>query len=165
VITGQRVIISAGKKAKPDIPIPLRDGKPIIKDTSDLLPTRTDSLVKIANKLLATNAKIITVKGITPVTEDTISIYNNEKIRVAAAFDRQGNYTYELAIPLKYLHLPDGVQKFNYSVKLLGRLANPKGGMVTRYIYQNHQMVDIDQDLDATTDFWGEYTLAKNKND
>jgi len=160
VANGQRILINAGKKVKSDIPIPIRNGQSILPDTTDRLPTRTDSLVKIANALLTARAKTIAIKGLTDISEDSISVYNENKIYVAAKFDRDGNYTYELTIPLKYLHLEKDSKKFSYNIKLPGRLVHPKVGMNTRYIYPNGQMVDVDQDLDATTDFWAEYTIV-----
>lgn len=158
---GQRILINAGKKVKPDVQIPVINGRPVLQDTTDRLPKRTDSLVRVANKILVANARIITLKGIPEIADDTISVYNEMNIKAAAAFDKDGNYTYELAIPLKYLHLSNDMQKFNYCIKIPGRLVTPKRGMITRYIYPNGVAVDVDQDLDSTTDFWGEYTLAK----
>jgi len=163
VANGQRIIINAGKKAKPEVAIPVIRGRPVFADTTDQLPKRTDSLVKVANNLLHTNARVISLKGIPEIADDTLSVYNEQGIRTAANFDREGNYTYELAVPLKYLHLPANDQKFSYSIKILGRLEHPKHGIVTRYIYRDGHAVDVDQDLDSTTDFWAEYTLAKNK--
>lgn len=161
VANGQRIIINAGKKVKSAIPIPIRptDADSIYKP---IPANELDAHIKTANNLIASSAKIITVSGISEIPDDTLSIYNREKIRAAAAFDKDGNYTYELAVPLKYLHLQvtATIQKLNYSIRIDGRLVHLKRGMKTMYIYPNGATQDVDQDLDATTDFWGEYTLA-----
>ena len=63
---------------------------------------------------------------------------------------------------MKYLGLsPMGLKKFSYSIKIASRLDEPKLGMITRYVYPNGVRTDVDQDLDSSTNFWGEYTLAK----
>ncbi len=162
VANGQRIIINAGKKVKSAIPIPIRptDADSVYKP---IPANQLDAHIKMANSLIAGSAKVITVSGISEIPDDTLSIYNQEKIRAAAAFDKDGNYTYELAVPLKYLHLQvtADIQKFNYSIRIDGRLVHPKHGIKTMYVYPNGSAQDVDQDLDATTDFWGEYTLAK----
>jgi hypothetical protein len=153
---GQRMLWYAGAKAKPAY------SSPVIADTTKYSEVHADSLIAIANSLFVVNAKSIKVKGIKDITDPAISIYNEEGIKAVATFNNNGVYTYELAIPLKYLGLSvSEFKKFTYNVRLESRLTEPKSGLVTRFIYPNGQALDIDQDLDSTTDFWGEYTLAK----
>jgi hypothetical protein len=131
-------------------------------DAADDKIKQPDSLVTLANKLFVANSNTIKIKGMTGVP-DTISIYNEYKIKAAAAFDNNGTYTYELAIPLKLLALSlNNMDKFSYGIQLKSRLDDFKKGnlMVYRYGAAGNQ-IDANQDLDSTTDFWGEYTLVK----
>ena len=122
----------------------------------------SDSLKAAATKLLNLSAKTIQVKGIKDIPDGDISVYNEERIKVGAAFDNTGAYTYELAVPLKYTGLSvKDIRKLSYNITLQSRLNVLRRGMVTRYSYINGQPIDTDQDLDSTTGFWGEYTLAK----
>ncbi|MDB5114818.1 MAG: hypothetical protein JWQ79_310 [Mucilaginibacter sp.] len=154
VNNGMLIISKAGAKAEIITSLP-----ETLRDTSSTL-TITDSLINVANMLFTSAAKTIKVKrGLRP--DSSISIYNEERIRVGASFDK-GTYTYELLIPLKFLKLTSNdIQEFNYNVRLKSRLDVPKQGMRVRYIYPNGVMTDVDQDLDSTTDFWGKYILAK----
>ena len=150
-LTGNRDIAN-----NPNIP-----GMPI--DTNDKPNfSPSDSLKALANKSIVSNAKEIKIKGAKGITDTLVSIYNEEKIRVAAAFDTNGAYLYELAIPLKYLELFINDPKiFAYSVKIAGRLEDPKYGLRVRYVYPNGVKTDVDQDLNSTTKFWGEYILKQ----
>lgn len=125
--------------------------------------TPSDSLKDVATKLLKANAKTIKIKGIKEIPDGDLSVYNQENIIVGAAFDRTGAYIYELAIPLKYLHAIANPTRFTYNIKLQSRLNVLRRGMVTSYNYVGGEPVSADQDLDSTTDFWGEYTLASKQ--
>jgi len=112
--------------------------------------------VDALNQTFDAKSKLIQIAGIKTITDDAISIYNENGIKASAKFDDQLSYTYELAIPLKYLMLPDnGANKFSYHIKVnepaaMSRPNNssvPPPPMLTTSI--------------ATTDFWGEYKLAK----
>lgn len=109
------------------------------------------------NTILEARAKVIDLKGFKDIAETQISVYNEEGIKAVAAVDDKQAYVYELAIPLKYLALPDnGAKAFSYRVKLnempdtgrppLGNGPPPPPMMITGL---------------GTTDFWGVYTLAK----
>jgi hypothetical protein len=124
----------------------------------------SDSLKDDATKLLALNAKTIQVKGTKEIQDEQLSVYNDKGIKVGAAFDHTGAYTYELALPLKTIGLSiNNDKKFSYSIKLQSRLDVFRRGMVSRYsnIEGHEQPIDEDQDLDGTTDFWDDYVLAK----
>ena len=153
---GQRILWYAGSRVRSETAVPkgVRD-----MDTTTYSSVRADSLIKIANTMLGNHAKNIAVKGIPQIQDSLLSIYNEERIKAVGRFDKAGIYVYELAIPLKYLNLDAG-QKFSYSIHLENRMTKPKRGMHTMYIYVERMPVDIDQDLDSTTDMWGYYTLS-----
>jgi hypothetical protein len=103
-----------------------------------------------------------------------LSVYNNEGLKTVALFDKHLNYTYEMAIPIKYLNL-NNASKFTYNIKLNaatidGRklefvAARPDLNLV-RFIGADGVSYILGNDsqsisLVAPTDFWGEYTLAK----
>ncbi|GAB3917927.1 hypothetical protein [Mucilaginibacter boryungensis] len=154
---GQQILWYAGSRVRSQAKIPqvILDN-----DTSRYSGAHVDSLITIANKLMGNHAKNIEVTGITEIKDMLISVYNEERIRAVSRFDKNGAYVYELAIPLKYLNLDAG-QKFTYSIHLENRLTRFKLGMHKSYTYINGQPVDVDQDLDSTTDMWGYYTLSK----
>lgn len=106
------------------------------------------------NDLLQARTKTIGVKGIKDVSDMAISIYNEEGIKAAALFDTGLTYTYELAIPLKYLDLPRDAP-FAYHLKINAPDETPvlhPGGPPPPPMMLTST---------APTDFWGEYTLAK----
>lgn len=159
VMPAQRMLWYAGAKAKPETAYSAALAQ---SDTTQYSTTPVDSLVTIANNLFDINAKMIQITGISSIKEPAISVYNEEHIKAAARFDNLGVYTYELAIPLRYLGLTtENPKEFSYSIRLESRLTNPKLHMRTVYTYPNSIMTDVDQDLDSTTDFWGTYILAK----
>jgi len=156
-----QILFNAGAREKSSVAIDPQIDK---QDTTIYTTKHTDSLITIANKMLAINAKTIKVEGIESLSAEPISVYNEEKIKVTATFDKNGNYTYKLAFPLKYLGLTvNDPQKFSYSIRIDGRLVNPKIGLTTHYTYPypGSGKVDVDADLNSTTDFWADYTLAK----
>jgi hypothetical protein len=156
-----RILFNAGAREKSSVAINPQIDK---QDTTVYTTKHTDSLITIANKMLAINGKTIKVEGIESLSAEPISVYNEEKIKVAATFDKNGNYTYKLAVPLKYLGLAvNDPQKFSYNIRIDGRLVNPKIGLTIHYTYPypGSGKVDVDADLNSTTDFWAEYTLAK----
>ncbi len=113
-------------------------------------PINVDDL----NKLLKDRSKMINIEGIKTIADASISVYNDDNIRAMSLFDVNVNYTYELAIPLKYLNLPIDGTGFSYQIKVTppaethpaGHSAPPPPMMMQQ---------------ESTTDFWGEYTLAK----
>lgn len=89
--------------------------------------------VSASRKQLITSSKEIKVIGFKDMTDSLISIYNEYGIKTAIGYDSLGNYSYELAIPLKLMELSiDQVQEIAYNIKVNG-LANmggnaPRGG-------------------------------------
>lgn len=94
---------------------------------------------------------------------------------MAASIDVKHVYTQQIVIPLKLLDFPvDGASKFNYNIRLNGslRAANmtfevqsgssdptPKQMEITERL--TRLLTEHIAMLSATTDFSGEYTLAK----
>ncbi len=64
-------------------------------------------------------AKEIKIKGVKEIKDSILSIYNEHGFKGLINFDTKGNVTYELAVPLKYLHLTDGTA-LAYNIKLKG---------------------------------------------
>ena len=153
-------------------------GTPILRynslQKSNLNPaakkTKTDSLIASANAGLLKAYKQMYITGIPEITDSLVSIYNTHNIQVTARYDKSMNYTYELAIPLRYLEAAiTNVRSLKYNIKLhtippmemkiiearnrnrppvvLGRFVSP-GSLDDQFIY-------------GDTDFSGEYTLAK----
>ncbi len=122
-----------------------------------------DSIMHIYNKSLEA-AKYISVTGIKTLDSLT-SVYNTEGVRVAQLFDNQMRYTYELAIDLKLLGLQaNDASKFAYHISINPFIppfesgptpVKPAAGFVT-VMADDHM-----SGSGATTDMWGEYTLAK----
>jgi len=126
------------------------------------IPGKSDSLLAIVNNILQSKAAKIRwqEKG----SPDTSIIENNaDDIRFAARFDSEGHLVYELAIPLKLLNISiSGTKKIKYNIKLLSRTEIYKTGIGISYSYNSAgEPYDTNQDLNSTTDFSGEYILAK----
>ncbi|MFD0749336.1 hypothetical protein ACFQZS_04225 [Mucilaginibacter calamicampi] len=121
------------------------------KANLDEEPVSIDNL----NKAFASQSKVIDVKGINGIPNGEVSIYNENGIQVAAHFDDEYGYTCELAIPVKYLSLPDnGSKPFSYQLKVNEpKQFSPKAG--------NRPPPPMKMTSVAATDTWGEYTLAK----
>jgi len=119
------------------------------KDSKKAEANATD--VKAVNDIISTTVKLMKVTGVESFTEPNISVYNETGIKVAAHFDSKLAYTYELAIPLSYLKLTDkGV--FNYHIKV-NELPEPTSAVA--------YPPPVPATAMGTTDFWGQYTLAK----
>lgn len=112
-------------------------------------------------------SKYIGITGIKSVTDNEIPVYNDLNIQAAATFHEPVVYVYELAIPLKLLALPGGGTKaFTYHIKLnvsksfsdhfRAGAAPASGGNSGLEAPPPPDPVYL-----STTDFWGEYTLAK----
>lgn len=132
---------------------------------------------KAMSKRMAEKIKWIYTKGLVG-KDGPIPIYNNEGILAGAALDSKGIYTCELTLDLSLLGLSTtNPAKFAYHVIINGppnkygepfkpekwHAVNTNGSPVTEA-----QLEMIRQDLQkrhsastGTTDFWGEYTLAK----
>ncbi len=123
---------------------------------------KRDSVQNITNKMMATAFKLIDVSGLNDISETSIPVYNLQGIRVAAKISDEAQYVYELAIPLKYLrNYIESTGKFNYSLKVNSPADNVPAGN-GRLMMTNTAAMGPDMAYQLySTDFSGEYTLAK----
>lgn len=144
-------------------------GMPLTPDQS---AKATDSLLKAYNNKISNGAKWIITRGI-PSVDSLESVYNDDGIKAAGLFDATKTYSCEIAIPLKHLGLSAGtVSKFAYHILLN---YNPNSGAIPHVpvIFgitrpdgtpvPEAEVAQANAKLTAgyaTTDFWGEYTLA-----
>ncbi len=138
--------------------------QPLSKDEEEKM---ADSLTKEYNKKLIGNLKWIYTHGITAV-DSLIPIYNDKGIEAAVLFDNNKAYTYELAIDLKTLGLSAANgDKFSYHL-IVNAEPNKYAVTLSNGIWMPGVTEETKQQVEAlyapfgaTTDFWGEYTLAK----
>lgn len=120
-------------------------------DTSSVI--RVDDL----NQLILNRSKQINTTGIKAIEDNTISVYNDVGLKAAELFDDKLQYTCEMAVPLKFLALQAN-QPFSYQIKVNEPVpfkpTPTTGGKLP-------PPVPVSTPTLATTDFWGEYTLAK----
>ena len=135
-------------------------------DTTNRVKKMIDSLKSLANKGINESFKEIQVTGIKEVQGSTISIYNTEGINAAAQFNEHMQYTYELAIPLKYLgKAVNSRQKFNYNIKMKGVPEKSPGSPYPLAKLTGNEVEVMGPDntyVMYPTDFSGTYTLVKN---
>lgn len=137
-------------------------------DTTKEALAKVDSLRSSLNAMVNDVFKEINISGIKEIQEPAISIYNLEGIKVAAQFNDEMQYTYELAIPLKYLgdYINAG-HKFTYNIKLNGLYGqNPYGNQPPPPVLIGNPMENMSTDnryINYPTDFSGEYTLVKKQ--
>ncbi len=127
------------------------------------LVVNKDSLQKALNEKIVNAFKLIQISGVKGIDNGNISVYNSNGIKAAALFDDKITYTYELAIPLKYLNgsINEGTP-FSYNIKLNAPVINPRAPLAPMRVDGGRGPAEDDQDyLFNPTDFWGEYTLAK----
>jgi hypothetical protein len=128
-------------------------------------------MLAVANKRLKSNDKYIRTSGMADV-DTLLSVYNDKDIVARPGFEKWELYNYEIAIPLKHLKLSASAkQKFSYHIILNGielmKDAGMKQTMVDgRMVWTIEPGAALYKKEDfpaitATTDFWGEYTLAK----
>jgi hypothetical protein len=112
------------------------------------------------NRFYDAKLKFINLSGIKEISDETISVYNQDNIKAISRFDKNMAYTIELAVPLKYLHLPnEGANGFKYRIKINGPAAENAPGPNEQY--GPPMAVDNAGEGLTATDFWGEYILAK----
>jgi hypothetical protein len=128
--------------------------KMAVKNSPKANPDEDPVSVNDVNKTFSMRSKVVAVSGINSIQSGEISIYNENGIQVASHFDDNLGYTYELAIPLKHLSLPDSSKPFSYQIKV----NEPK--QFTK-LEGNRPPPPMMKTSVAATDTWGEYTLAK----
>lgn len=131
-----------------------------------------DSMLRVANKKLHDNEKYIRTSGMSDI-DTLLSIYNDNGIVAREGFETGMNYTYELAVPLKYLKLSSGnAMKFTYHIVLAGMNIDQDMGMQVTTAANGMPLVTFSKGaitimnnhlpvVTSTTDFWGEYILAQ----
>ncbi len=127
---------------------------------------KMEALVLLANKQLIKDYKYIYTTGIPIITDTLISVYNTQGIMVAGGFDKNMRYTYELAIPLKFLPTADNSKTLKYNIKLrtlpimfIKPITAPSAGPVITLRYVGPASIS-DEFLFNDTDFSGAYTLT-----
>ena len=134
----------------------------VLSDKRSLEKNPGKELVTAAELTVAfnTKAKTIDISGIKEIATSEIPIYNEKGIRVAARFDDDLGYTYEVAIPLKYLWIVDGgLKAFSYQIKV-----NEPKSFAPKFDGNGPPPLPpppMGMNTMGTTDLWGEYTLAK----
>ncbi|HTH82560.1 MAG TPA: hypothetical protein VL490_06475 [Mucilaginibacter sp.] len=149
-------------------------------------PNGPDSaMIKAAHDRVIAASKEIKISGFKDIADSLISIYNEYGIKAAIGYNKLGNFTYELAIPLKYFGLTvDAAKEIAYNVKVNGLQINmrmddgggpggpggPVGGPVRDVVVMGGPRggggpggngMSTFQELTSPSDFWGKYTLAK----
>lgn len=118
----------------------------------------TASVVNVddLNQLIGNKSKQINTTGISTIEDNNISVYNDKGLKAAELFNNKLQYTCEIAIPLKYLSLPDG-QPFSYQIKVNAPVESKPHILAPGERPPPPIMITTA----ATTDFWGEYKLAR----
>jgi hypothetical protein len=145
--------------------IPPADRRAIVnavKVKSDEAPFNQDDI----NKQFSVASKQIEVFGLTGIQDTLISVYNDFGITAVARFDSNRALTYELSIPLKHLQQSLDNATLNYNIKLNPPRITARPAGMPKVVVVSTMAIgssgDIEfQDLMATTDFSGTYTLAK----
>ncbi|MES2275758.1 MAG: hypothetical protein V4592_07040 [Bacteroidota bacterium] len=146
--------------------INLKDKPEVTKDSS-VKSAQVDSFKRAINQRLNDQSKEIKVFGVKTLGDTLISVYNQDGIKAASLFDSRIAYTYELAIPLKYLGL-SGSTQFSYTIALNGSsfaegttIEDIEGG--TRLVWNGKAGVTMGdmQFIRFPTSCSGVYTLAK----
>ncbi|MDB5031667.1 hypothetical protein [Mucilaginibacter sp.] len=145
------------------------------------------AMIKAAHERTIAAAKEIKVAGFKDITDSLVSIYNEYGIKAAIGYNALGNFTYEMAIPIKLLNLKSDGQELNYNVKVNGIVipaammqAMSEGGNGGGGSDGGQRIVTFGgpggggggqrgggggnfQEMTSPSDFWGKYTLAKNQ--
>lgn len=145
------------------IGVDLRWATRLTREERAMTAEQRDSMEMADGNAQLDTLKEISVNGFKSITDSVVSIYNTYGLKAAARFDEKGRYSYELAVPLKLLGLlPGNQQEFAYNIMVNGAQAPDHrgfgGGRRRNFGRNNLDMLD----LLSPTDFWGEYTLAKD---
>lgn len=130
------------------------------KDASDSESKKLDSLKNMANNFINDSYNEILISGIEAIKEPSISIYNTEGIKIAARFNDQMLYVYELAIPLKHIQpLLDRTSSFAYDIKMDG-ISREVPGRFPPPMMDIGSMGANNAYISYVTDFSGTYTMV-----
>jgi hypothetical protein len=130
-----------------------------------------DYIVTANNKQFTSMGKFVRVRGIKDV-DTLLSVYNTDGISVASSFDKEGGYTYELAISRKHIApFVDAQGRFFYTVVLNGLKMDDMPGIEVKrggdgvikevHIRKELYRPNLSQGMNINTDFSGEYILTK----
>lgn len=147
------------------------ENRPAITKNAERDRMQLDSFVTAKNKQLTEYFKWIGLANVKGIADNTLSIYNEEGIKVGFMLDATVGLNCEMAIPLKYLGIGDKPGKFYYNIKLEGEsrystnFTEVRTGMYS-FVKADGKSYIIGSDPAQgyklfPTDFWGEYTLAK----
>lgn len=127
-----------------------------------------DSTMKANNKRLISTFKFLKVKGIKDL--DTLSIYNQNGIEAAGAFNMKKAYTIELSIPLQLLSNEiNSANAFTYQIRVNGGAPNSFNIRLESVEPAVKAQIEeaiatatfkVESAITAPTDFLGEYTLV-----
>lgn len=155
----------------------LEKGKMVLINPKDFAGA-TDTIVMGYNKQLAKSAKWIYTRGLHGV-DSLLSVYNDRGVSAAGNFDNNMKYTIEMSVDLALLGLAvENLSGFTYHIIVNGepnkyvpisavsfiKLVTYNGRSIdlTEQQMQNLERFDnLSNKMTASTDFWGEYTLAK----
>lgn len=187
IITGKTMEANSG----PIAPGPIMPRPVSLKDRPNDLTASLDSAAKAnkgqpltkANNQLAENLKVFkitgfdvtdTLVGITPNAAyyrtlplhahqfQIIKVDNQDNIRAMMQFDKAGELTYELAMPLKYIKaISGGKLQFYYNLTVNARGEDGRPGNTWQYNPPGTEPRVKDIDMEEPTDFWAKYVLAK----
>ncbi|MXV16038.1 hypothetical protein [Hufsiella ginkgonis] len=125
------------------------------------LKKRKDSIMFVNTNKKIDKFKDVQVLGIPAIKDTLLSIYNEEGIKTRCTYEESGLYTYELAIPLKYLAINiRNPKEFLFNLRLNGiNLGAPSSGGSISIVSTNGGGGDF-QAMFSPTDFWGKYLVV-----
>lgn len=147
------------------------DDRPVITKNAERDRMQTDSFVNVKRKQLIEYFKWIGIANIKGISDNVLSIYNEEGIKVAFLLDAGVGFNCEMAIPLKYLEIGDK-GRFYYNINLNGEARYSTGIMEVRtgmytYVKADGKSYSLGGSTTGQaymlfpTDFSAEYTLIK----
>jgi len=171
------IVNSSGKKndttgAKITFPLFNYKNKPNINFLVKSAPADSADYITTANnKQLNSMGKFVRVRGIKDV-DTLLSVYNTDGISLASSFDKEANYTYELAIARKHIAPyvnSNGVFSYKVIVNALQfddlpgvTIKRDASGTITSIsVFKANSRPNLNQAMNVETDFSGEYTLNK----
>ncbi|MFD0748527.1 hypothetical protein ACFQZS_00130 [Mucilaginibacter calamicampi] len=171
------IVNNIGKKndttgAKVTYPLFNYKNKPYINFLVKSAPADSADYITTANnKQFNSIGKFVRVRGIKDV-DTLLSIYNTDGISVASSFDKEANYTYELAISRKHITPyinPNGAFFYKVIVNALqfddlpgvSITRDPSGTITAIMVNKSNSRPNLNPAMNVETDFSGEYTLTR----
>ncbi|WP_121197685.1 hypothetical protein [Mucilaginibacter gracilis] len=146
--------------------------KPKKSNDSIQYAMQVDSFIYNLNNTFLNNLKLIIVEKNENAT-DTISIYNQQGIKVASRFDNNFYFTCEIGIPIKLFDQSSSASEYNYNIRLngssvqKGKIQFSSNGRFIIISNAQGKPVDaipvIPETMNTTfpTDFGGKYKMLK----